>query len=497
MSEMVRTRFAPSPTGPLHIGSARTALFTWLLARHHGGKFVLRIEDTDQTRFVEGSTEVIQNGLRWLGLDWDEGPDIGGPYGPYIQSERLDLYREWAQWLVDHDKAYYAYETPEELTAIAAEQEAKNLPRGYDGRARLMTRTQEQDYIDEGRAPVIRFKAPQEGTTVVHDAVRGEVEFENNTIQDMILLKSDGYPTYHLAVIVDDHLMNITHVTRSIEWFPSLPLHYHLWQAFNWEMPQYVHVPLILNPNGKGKLSKRHAGQTSDGRAVPILVSEFIDLGYYAPAVVNFLTNTGYNFGDEREIFDVEETIERFDLSRISPANSIFPVEKLEWLNGVYIREKLSVDELAHHLRGALEQAGLTVDADLLKRVAPLVQVRIKTFNDVVDVAGFFFRDEFIPPQPDALVQRKMDAESTGEMLRKSYDLLKAQDDWNHESTHQLMADFAAANGLKNGQVFGALRVAVTGQRVSPPTFETMEILGKDESLRRIQLAINLLDTLS
>jgi glutamyl-tRNA synthetase len=313
----------------------------------------------------------------------------------------------------------------------------------------------------------------------------------------MILLKSDGFPTYHLAVIVDDHFMNITHVTRSIEWFPSLPLHFHLWQAFNWDMPQYVHVPLILNPNGKGKLSKRHAGQRSDGRAVPILVSEFVDLGYYAPAVVNFLTNTGYNFGDEREVFDVEETIERFDLSRINPANSIYPVEKLDWLNGIYIREKMSVDELAHYLRGALEAAGLTVDMDLLKQVTPLVQVRIKTFNDVVDLAGFFFRDDFIPPQPDALIQRKMDAASTMDMLRKAYDVLKAQDDWSHEATHQLMADFAAANDLKNGQVFGALRVAVTGQRVSPPTFETMELLGKDVSLKRIQLAIDILQNVS
>lgn len=493
----VRTRFAPSPTGPLHIGSARTALFTWLLARHYGGQFILRIEDTDQKRYVAGSLEVLMDGLKWLGLNWDEGPDVGGAYGPYTQSERLELYQKWANWLVEQGKAYRAYDTPEELAQISAAREAQKLPPGYDGRHRDLTTAQEEQYIAEGRKPVIRFKAPREGAITVPDMVRGEVEFDNSTLQDMVLLKSDGFPTYHLAHVIDDHFMEISHISRSIEWLPSYPLHYQLWQAFGWQVPRYLHLPVLLNPNGKGKLSKRHAGFTEDGKQVLVLTREFKEAGYYAPAVVNFLTNIGWNFGDEREVFDVEEAIARFDGTGINPANSVYPIEKLDWLNGVYIREKMSDEALAQHLREPLEQAGLEVNVETLMKVVPIVRTRIKVFNDVVEMAGFFFREEFILPSAEDVIQKKMDAAGTLAALEMAYDHLSALDSFDFDHTEPAMRALAEELGLKAGQFFGALRVAVTGQTVSPPLFETMEILGKAESLRRIQLAMEQLATLA
>lgn len=493
-SKPVRTRFGPSPTGPLHIGGARTALFGWLLARHYGGQFILRIEDTDQTRFVEGSIDLVKNGLSWLGLDWDEGPDKGGPYGPYTQSERLELYQKWAQWLLDNDKAYRAYDTPEELEAINEDLRARKLPPGYDGRHRTLTPEQEAAYVAEGRKPVIRFKAPQEGKIVVKDLIRGEVEFDNSTLQDTVLLKSDGFPTYHLAVIIDDHFMEISHVTRSIEWFPSLPLHMHLWQAFGWDAPHYAHLPVLLNPNGKGKLSKRHSGFSEDGKQVLVLTKEFEDAGYYAPAVVNFLTNIGWNFGDEREVFDVEEAIERFDITTVNPANSVYPIEKLDWLNGIYIREKMTDEDIAKHLRKPLEDAGYEVNMDVLLKIVPIVKTRIKTFNDVVDLAGFFFAEEFKPPSAEDVIQKKMDGALTKKVLLATNEVLATIEPFEHTTLYERMKDLAIELGVKNGQIFGAQRVAVTGQTISTPTFETMEILGREESMRRIKIAAELFD---
>jgi glutamyl-tRNA synthetase len=497
MTKVVRTRFAPSPTGPLHIGSARTALFSWLLARHYGGQFVLRIEDTDQKRTIEGSLEGMMEGMRWLGLDWDEGPDIGGPYGPYYQSQRLPLYQEWADWLIEHGFAYRAYDTPEELAAISAEREAQKLPPGYDGRHRDLTPEQEARFVEEGRKPVVRFKAPQTGQTVVNDLVRGSVSFDNSTIGDIVLLKSDGFPTYHLAHIIDDHFMEISHVTRSIEWLPSLPLHVQLWQAFGWDVPEYAHLPVLLNPNGKGKLSKRHAGFTEGGKQVLVLVKEFEDAGYYGPAVVNFLTNIGWNFGDEREVFDVQEAIARFDGTRINPANSVYPVEKLDWLNGIYIREKMSDEELAVHLTTALEDAGLTVDQAVLTQVVPLVRTRIHLFKDVVEMAGFFFREAFIPAPAADLIPKKMDAETTRKALEAAHQRLSGLSDFTFATLESEMRTLTEELGLKPGQFFSMLRVAVTGQMVAPPIFETLEILGQSVSVGRIQHALESLANLA
>ena len=488
-SRPVRVRFAPSPTGPLHIGGVRTALLCWLFARHHNGQFILRLEDTDQKRSVAGSAEHIMEALRWYGLDFDEGPDIGGPYGPYVQSERLDLYQQWAQTLLEKGAVYQCYCSSERLQQVNKEKEARGEPTGYDRHCRNLTSEEQAAKEAEGITPVLRFKMPLEGDIVVQDYLRGEIVFNSALQQDAVLLKSDGFPTYALAHVIDDHLMEISHIMRSSEWIASLPLHWLIWDAIGWERPHYVHLPVILNPNGKGKLSKRHSGFTQDGKQVLVLAQEFIDAGYLPEAVVNFLTNVGWSMPDDKEFFPASEAIAAFDLKRVNPADSVFPIEKLEWLNGMWIRE-LAIDDLAKRLRPMLEDAGLEVNMETLLKVTPIVQTRIKTLNDVVDLAGFFFHDEFVPPEsPQELIQKKMDASGTVDALQHAHDHLSTLDDWSTENLEAAMRALAEELGLKIGQLFGSLRTAITGQRVSPPLFETMEILGRETTLQRVQQA--------
>ncbi|MDE2777993.1 MAG: glutamate--tRNA ligase [Chloroflexota bacterium] len=485
----VRTRYAPSPTGPQHIGGIRTALFAWLFARRHGGQFILRIEDTDQKRTIPGSIEMILDAFDWLGMDIDEGPREGGAYGPYVQSERLELYQTWAKWLVENGYAYKCFATAEELA------EMRKQVGGYDRRYRDIPTAESDDLEARGLPYVIRFKMPATGVTIGEDIIRGEVEFANDQLQDAVLLKSDGFPTYHLAHIVDDHYMRISHITRAVEWLPSFPLHIQIWNALGWEKPQFAHMPVFLNPNGKGKLSKRNAQFTdADGKSVPVLVHEFIEAGYLPAAVMNFLSNIGWNFGDNEEIFSTAQAIERFDLKDVNPANSAYPIAKLDWLNSQYI-QRADVDELSQLLQPILEAAGYTVDEARLQRVVPLLQVRLKSTHDVVPMAGFFFADwsSFEAPPAEILIQRKMDGDGTAEILRGALLVLQALDSFKHDAQYAAMSKFAKAIGYKNGQVFGSLRAAVSGQKVSPPTFETMEILGKDESLRRIKLALQAL----
>lgn len=486
----VRVRYAPSPTGPQHIGGIRTALFGWLYARHHGGQFILRIEDTDRTRFVEGSVDLILDAFDWLGMDIDEGPVQGGDYGPYIQSERLELYHKWANWLVENDKAYKCFATPEEL------EEMRQAGTGYDRRYRDLAPEKVAELEAEGRDYVIRFKMPLEGKTVGEDMIRGTIEVDNSELQDTVLLKSDGFPTYHLAHIVDDYHMKISHVTRAVEWLSTFPIHLQIWDAFGWKKPKFAHLPVLLNPNGKGKLSKRSASFDNDGQKVLVLAHEFKEAGYLPDAVMNFLTNIGWNFGDDKEIFTTQEAIERFDLKDVNPANSAYPVAKLDWLNGQYMQTS-DAEYLASLLKPILEKAGYSVNEDRLKQVVPILQVRLKTLNDVVDMAGFFFDDwdTFTAPSEDILIQKKMDAETTKDLLEKSLPVLEGLDNFAHVVQYEAMKAFAKESSFKNGQVFGTLRAAVTGQAVSPPTFETMEILGKDESIRRIKLALDSLTT--
>lgn len=490
-SAPVRVRFAPSPTGPLHIGGARTALFNWLFARHHGGAFILRIEDTDRKRYDPSAIQLLLDGLRWLGLEWDEGPDVGGAYGPYVQSERSELYQRWADWLVDHDLAYRCYCTEERLAQVRERQKAAKQDPGYDRHCRSLT-PDERARLHAERAGehVVRFKMPIEGTTTVHDILRGDITFDNKQLQDLVLLKSDGLPTYHLANVVDDHFMAISHILRAEEWIPSAPVHKNLYAAFGWDMPQIAHLPVILNPSGKGKLSKRSAGFTESGRKVPVLLHEFQEAGYVPEAVVNFLTNVGWSFGDDREVFTVEETVARFDLRRVNPAGSVFPIEKLDWLNGVYLRD-MAPERLAALLQPVFAGAGYRADLDRLIQVVPLIQIRIKTLNDALDMAGFLFAEHFDPAPPDQLVPKKMDAGTTRAALERALAALEGLPDWRAETQEAAMRALVEELGLKAGQLFGALRVATTAQEVSPPLFESMEVLGREESLARIRLAID------
>ncbi len=486
-SRPVRVRFAPSPTGDMHIGGARTALFNWLFARHFGGRFILRIEDTDQKRTKEESLGGIISGLHWLGLYWDEGPDVGGLYGPYIQSERLDLYQKWAHWLVEQGKAYRAYETPTELEEIARQGTGES--HGYDRRGRSLTRDDWARFDAEGRPYVIRFKMPLEGETTVVDLVRGPITVQNNRMQDLVLLKSDGYPTYHLANVVDDHFMEISHIIRAEEWIPTAPVHKQLYLAFGWEMPEIAHAPVILKQTGKGKMSKRDEGAA---------MSYFQNGGYLPEAVVNFLCNVGWNYGvmdekgEEVQIFTKEQAAEKFDITRVTTSGTRFDLVKLQWLNGEYIR-RMDPVELAGRLQEPLEKARLEVNLDLLLRIMPLVQPRLKTLNDVVEVAGFFFREDVTPASPAALIPKKMTADQTADVLRQSYDALAALPDFSAAVQEAALRPLVEAMSLKPAEFFGALRLAVTGQPVSPPLFETMEALGRDVTLARIKRAMEAL----
>lgn len=484
----MRVRFAPSPTGYLHIGGARTALFNWLFARGHDGPFILRIEDTDQTRYVADAEDDIRASLKWLGLDWDEGPGVGGEVGPYYQSERSELYREWTDWLIEHDYAYRCDCTPERLRGVREQQRARGEKQGYDRHCR-----------DRGLGAdigphVVRFKMPLDGQTTVDDVIRGPITFDNAELQDLVLLKSDGLPTYHLANVVDDHFMHISHIMRADEWIATAPLHWQLYHAFGWEMPAIAHLPVILSPSGKGKLSKRDQAFADGNTQVLVQVREFREAGYLPEALVNFLTNVGWAFGDDREVFTPEEAMARFALEDVNPAAGKLPYDKLEWLNGVYIREKLSVDELAQRLTDYFAEHGIPATLETMRTVTPLIQERIKTLADAIEMVGFIFAGEITLDDPTQLIQKKMDAPGTVAALQAAYETLSALDDFSPEAQEEVMRALAKELGLKAGQLFGAVRVAVTGQRVSPPLFETMEIVGRETSLERIKAAAEMLD---
>lgn len=489
--KLVRTRFAPSPTGSIHIGGMRQALFSWLLARRHGGQFILRIEDTDQERLIEGSIDLIYDAFDWFGLDIDEGPRQGGPYGPYVQSERLELYQKWANWLLENDHAYKAFETPEELEQIRDERRKMGLS-GYDGRARNLSDDEIARYEAEGRPFVLRFKMPREGKTRTDDIIRGITEFDNKLLADPVILKADGFPTYHLAHVIDDHFMEISHITRGVEWLPSLPIHWHLFEAFGWEKPIYAHLPLIMDAEGN-KLSKRKALALGSGEA-PVIVNDFIENGYLPEAVTNFVTNIGWNFGDNQEIFSREDTIERFDLAGVNKANGAYPIEKLDSINGHYI-QALDTDELAERLRPFFEKAGYTVDMDLMKRLSPIINTRIKKLADAPDIAGFLFTDWSEHQAPDAalMIHKKSSPEQAVMILTRAIEVIEALDAYNHETLYNAFKALAGELEVSNSILFTPIRIGVTGQRIHPPTFETMEILGRDESVRRLQMAIDAL----
>lgn len=494
MQKPARVRFAPSPTGSLHLGGARTALYDYLLAQQTGGQFILRIEDTDRKRFVPGAEQEIMDGLRWLGLQWDEGPDIGGEFGPYRQSERKEIYMDYARQLIQMGKAYYCFCSPERLEKVRNEQQKnKEIPH-YDGLCRDLPLEEAERRVAAGEKHVIRFKMPHEGSTTVRDRLRGEITIENKNLDDYILVKSDGLALYHLAATVDDHLMKITHVVRGSEWLPTFPLHSMIHRAFGWEEPEFVHLSVFLKPSGKGKMSKREAADLiKDGYS--IFIKDLRGLGYLPEAVVNWISLMGWSYDDHTEFFNLQDLIEKFSLDHLNPSPAAINFSKFDHFNGLHIRS-LTIEELAKRIRPFFEAAGLTTDDATLLKIAPIVQERLATLDEVVDLAGFFFREE-VSYDPKDLIAKGLSAAQSADAARRSYEVLAKVKNFSLEEAETPMRALIDEMGLNAGQVFGILRTAVSGQRVSPPLFESMAIIGREKVLARIQKAIEALDALA
>jgi glutamyl-tRNA synthetase len=495
MSEITpaRVRFAPSPTGHMHLGSARTALYDYLLARQTGGQFILRLEDSDKKRFVPGAEEELMQGLRWLGLQWDEGPDIGGPYAPYRQSERKEVYLEYARQLIEMGLAFYCFCTPERLERVRQEQIRQKISTHYDGTCRLLDPNEAEKRVKRGETHVIRFKMPKEGTTTVHDRLRGDITVENHTLDDYILVRSDGLALYHLAAMVDDYLMKITHVIRGSEWLPTFPLHAHIVRAFGWPEPEWVHLSVFLKPSGKGKMSKRESAELiKDGYS--IFIKDLANLGYLPEAVINWIALMGWSYDDHTEFFTLPDLVEKFSLNQLNPAPAAINFSKLDHFNGLHIRY-LPVDELARRIRPLFERAGYKVSEDKLLKIAPLLQERLITLDDALEVGGFFFEEE-VHPLPEDLVGKKMTPADSAAAMKKALRILEKLPKITHETGEQPLRELAESLGLSAGQLFGMLRSAVTGRTVSPPLLESMEVIGKPQVLARIRQAIKILESM-
>jgi glutamyl-tRNA synthetase len=490
----VCVRFAPSPTGLTHLGSARTALYNYLLARQTGGRFILRFEDTDRKRYDPQAEDDLLDSLHWLGIQWDEGPDIGGPHAPYRQSERKDIYRQHAEQLIGNDHAFYCFCTPEELEATRKEQVARGEQPHYAGPCRDLPPEQAAERVAVGEPHVIRFKMPKEGSITVHDRLRGDITVENKYLDDFILVKTDGHAVYHLAAMVDDHLMGVTHVFRGEEWLATLPRHGHIYQAFGWKQPQWVHLSVFLKPTGKGKMSKRDTEQMKlTGHS--IFVQDLEEEGYLPEGVVNWIALMGWSYDDKTEFFSMPDLIEKFSLDKLNPSSAAIDFKKLDHYNGLHIRA-LEVEDLAARIKPFFEAEGIEVDDETLLKLAPILQVRLTTLDDAVAFAAFFFKEQ-VTPKAEELVGKKMSAAESAEAARQAYEALQSIDDFSHESLEPPLRALAERMGLKAGQLFGILRMAVTGQKVSPPLFESMAIVGRQVVLARIEQAIQLLDKLA
>lgn len=492
-SNPARVRVAPSPTGHMHLATARTALYDYLLAKKTGGQFVLRVEDTDVRRTVPGSEQEIMDGLRWLGLAYDEGPDIGGPYGPYRQTERRDAYVEHALMLVESGHAYPCFCTPDRLEKVREEQQRRKVPMHYDGLCRRLDRDEAARRIANGERHVIRFKMPQEGTTTAHDLLRGDIVVENRNIDDYVLLKSDGLPTYHLAAMVDDHLMHITHVLRGAEWLSTFPLHVNVVRAFGWEEPVWVHLSLFLKPSGKGKLSKRDASEAiKDGYSV--LVKDMHELGFIPEGVLNWIALMGWGVAED-DVLGMQDMIARFDLDHLTASPAAINFAKLDHFNAAHIR-LLSEADLATRIRPYFVRSDLPVQDDMLRKIAPLLKPRLTTLDDAVSMAGFFFREN-VRANQEELVPKGLTPAQALDATRQSLTVIQEADPFTVENVEPKMRELVERLGLSAGQVFGILRAAVTGQKVSPPLFESMEIIGKDKVLGRVRAAVGELERMA
>lgn len=502
MSEKVRVRFAPSPTGPLHIGGVRTALFNYLFAKKHGGDFLLRIEDTDQTRFVQGAEEYINEALEWLGLTIDEGVKQGGEYGPYKQSERKNIYIKFADELIAKGWAYYAFDTPEELNQKRSEAEAQKQTFSYDLHTRsglnnsiALGDDAAKAKIDAGEPYVIRFKMPENTEVKFKDIIRGEVSFNTNTLDDKVIFKSEGLPTYHLANVVDDHLMKITHVIRGEEWLPSSPLHVLLYKALGWEneTPEFAHLPLILKPNGKGKLSKRDG----DKEGFPVFPLEwkapngeisagYRESGYFPEAVLNILALLGWNPGTEQELISMDELIQLFSLERVNKSGARFDPEKARWFNQQYLQKK-SDAELSTLFKSDLKERGFSMEDEKLIKVIAMIKERSSFVSDFWDQADYFFT---APVEYDKKAHKKNWKEQTPQLISDCLNILKGVEPFTSTEGEAQIKAYIEKNELGFGRVMNPLRLAIVGAGKGPHLFDIMEIIGKEETLRRIERAL-------
>ncbi|AFD08977.1 glutamate--tRNA ligase [Solitalea canadensis] len=500
MANKVRVRFAPSPTGGLHLGGVRTVLFNYLFAKHHGGEFVLRIEDTDQTRYVPGAEEYIVECLKWCGLNPDESPQLGGPYTPYRQSERKPMYRQYAEQLVNAGFAYYAFDTPEELTA--KREAIPNFQYGHTFRQEMrnsisLSADETKSLIEQGIPHVVRIKMPADETVTFTDMIRGEVSFDTNLVDDKVLLKADGMPTYHLAVVVDDYLMKISHAFRGEEWLPSAPIHILLWKYLGWEneMPEWAHLPLILKPDGNGKLSKRdgdrlgfpvYAMNWTDPKSGD-LTKGFRELGFLPEAFINLLVMLGWNDGTDQELFTLDEMIQKFSIERVSKAGAKFDFEKAKWFNAEWIK-KTDTETLRPHVLSVLESNGINVtDETYLNKVIALIKDRCVLLPDFWQQASFFFR------RPHELDIDSVKPKWNDEKTAFFNDLIAAfsqTPSWNATDLENEFKALGAEKGLKVGEIMLPLRIMLVGGKFGPAVFDIAEMIGKEETIERIRIAL-------
>ena len=498
----VRVRFAPSPTGPLHIGGVRTALYNYLFAKRHNGKFILRIEDTDQNRYVQGAEAYIIEALKWSGIQYDEGPDVGGKYGPYRQSDRKRIYRQYADKLIADGNAYYAFDTAEELEAMRGRLKAEGSDsQQYDASTRgtmnnslTLSAEECEQKLSNGEPYVIRIKIPENEEIVVNDLIRGRVGVRSSKLDDKVLFKSDGMPTYHLANIVDDHLMEISHVIRGEEWLPSAPLHVLLYRFLDWEAPQFAHLPLLLKPDGNGKLSKRDGDrlgfpvfplQWKDPKSEDIS-SGYRESGYFQEAFINMLALLGWNPGTEQEIFSMNQLIDQFAIDRVGKSGSKFDPEKAKWFNHKYLVEKTD-DELAGLFMEILTEKGISVEKDFVTKVVGLVKERSNFVSDFWDQSRFFF---VAPVEYDPKIVKKRWKEDTPKMMEKLKEVIAKTDDFKADNIKAEIVNFIEENEIGMGAVMNALRLVLVGGGFGPDLMQIAELLGKDEVGRRIGVGI-------
>lgn len=511
MSQKVRVRFAPSPTGGLHIGGVRTALFNYLFAKKHGGDFILRIEDTDQNRFVEGAEQYIIDALNWCGLPYDEGPDKDGGFGPYRQSGRKHLYRQYADRLVENGNAYYAFDTAEKLHFHRKDHEANGKTFIYNWHNRLklinslsLSSREVKEKLDAGEDYVIRFKTPQDEKLILSDIIRGEIEIDTNILDDKVLFKSDGMPTYHLANIVDDHLMEISHVIRGEEWLPSLALHLQLYDAFGWEAPQFAHLPLIMKPVGKGKLSKRD-GEKGGFPIFPLAWNDsqgYRETGYFPETVINFLALLGWNPGTEQEIFSLSELVQAFSLERVNKSGARFDPEKTKWYNQHYLQQKSDVELAESYLsilkekidenprnEGGFDYAGQD-SLEYIEKVASLIKERATFVSDFWELSDYFF---VAPSSYNEKAVKKQWKEDTPEILNGLIALLENINDFSSPHLESMVKQWIGDQELSFGKVMPPLRLVIVGDMKGPHMFDILGLIGKHESISRIKRAIEIL----